>query len=688
MLAVFVLSAFVFGSGAGAYGWFIQTVDYATQAGGDLNELGYDTSLDFGPGDVPHISYFDEGTDDLKYATWEQYADGSGHWLIQKVDTKGKVGKDTSIDVSGNVYISYYDESNKDLKFAWKAAGAATWQYEVADNGGGSSSYDKYDVGEETSMRIGSDGKARVSYYSDAYDDLKYAVRVGTGGNCGNNKWQCTTIDAGGQVGRYTSLVLDSANKAHISYYDKTNGNLKFAHEVGTGGNCGSGLWQCDTIDNSSHDVGEHTSIALDASGYPQIAYEDETWGDLKYACLTAAGWSIYTVAGDGSGPIHTGEDTSLEIGSDGRPRISYHQETNEDLDYAIRTDVCGVPGTWEIQHVDTIGDQGEDNSLALKSDDTPCISYHDESNGNLKYACQASAPPTVTVIVPSGLINTDSTTISADYQDNSGTGIDLASVAVYLDGVLRTGCTAGATHVSCPASGLAQGLHSITVNLMDNAGNSGSGFGSFGVDSIAPAVSNVQPSGNIAPGSATISAYYSDSGSGIDAGTVSVALDGNPLGGCTVTVSGISCPVTGLTSGIHTISGSVSDNVGNTSPISGSFTVVCAAGKPDLSLICPTPGSIAWASYGDYQLRWLSVTYMISNNGSGTAYNVNITGSAATDGVTLHTSMPFGVGNISGGGSSTVTVKYVIPPGVTGFSTNTTASASDECANGYSYPT
>jgi hypothetical protein len=526
-----------------------------------------------------------------------------------------------------------------------------------------------------------------VSYYSDAYDDLKYAVRVETDGNCGGGKWQCTIIDSSGQVGKYTSLVLDSGNKAHISYYDDSNGNLKYAHEVASSGNCGGGKWQCTTVDSSSHDVGEHTSIALDLSGYPQIAYEDESWGDLKYACMSASGWSISVVSGDGSGSIHTGEDTSLAIGIDGIPRIAFHNESSEDLDYAIRSDVCGLPGTWDIQHVDTVGKQGEDNSLALKSDDTPCISYHDETHGNLKYACEANNPPTVSNVLPSDWLTVTSATISADYADNSGTGINAASVSVYLENGMLSGCTASATHVSCPVTGLSQGPHSIIVNVRDNAGNSGSGSGVFSVDSIAPAVSNIQPAGSVTPGSAVISAYFSDEGSGINTGSADVTLDGNPVSGCDVTASGVSCPVSGLAPGVHAIGGSVSDNAGNISPISGSFTVVCTAGKPNLTLTCPTGANVTWGSYANYLAHRLSVTYTVSNGGSGTAYNVNITGSSGTSGVTLATTAPYAIGNIAAGGSVPLTLQYDIPAGVGGFLANTTASAQDECANSYNYP-
>jgi len=78
-------------------------------------------------------------------------------------------------------------------------------------------------------------------------------------------------------VGRYSSLYVDGANRFHIAYYDATEDSLMYAVELATAtGNCGVwGSARCDEIDSmlaDYHPVG--LSIAEDPAGYPAIAYQ------------------------------------------------------------------------------------------------------------------------------------------------------------------------------------------------------------------------------------------------------------------------------------------------------------------------------------------------------------------------------------------------------------------------------
>ncbi|MHB1390900.1 MAG: rhodanese-like domain-containing protein [Thermoleophilia bacterium] len=114
-------------------------------------------------------------------------------------------------------------------------------------------------------------------------------------------------------------------------------------------------------------------------------------------------------------------------------------------------------------------------------------------------------------------------------------------------------------------------------------------------------------------------------------------------------------------------------------------YAASCLGGIPSLSLSAPTPN---WASYADYTARLLSVNWKTSNVGSNIAYDVKLTGSSNSNGVSLATAIPVTVANImSPAGSASVTLKYNVPVGVGSWHTATAGSATDICGNSYTLP-
>ena len=50
---------------------------------------------------------------------------------------------------------------------------------------------------------------------------------------------------------------------------------------------------------------GEYTSLAFNWAGNPRISYYDNTNGDLKYASYNGAAWAITTVDSAGEGVLY-----------------------------------------------------------------------------------------------------------------------------------------------------------------------------------------------------------------------------------------------------------------------------------------------------------------------------------------------------------------------------------------------
>jgi hypothetical protein len=71
--------------------------------------------------------------------------------------------------------------------------------------------------------------------------------------------------EPGDDVGKHTSIAVDSTGSVHVAYYDQDSGALKYANRSG-------GVWKTTIVDDDG-DVGYYTSIAISPDGRPAIAY-------------------------------------------------------------------------------------------------------------------------------------------------------------------------------------------------------------------------------------------------------------------------------------------------------------------------------------------------------------------------------------------------------------------------------
>jgi hypothetical protein len=288
-------------------------------------------------------------------------------WAISTVESYGNPGSaynqgytSIAVDNSDNPHISYLyyiDGFTTQVKYAkWDGT---EWVFTTVDlqaTGMGS-------------LKLDGNGYPHIAYTGDFtptahWPNLRYAYWDGT-------SWfvhivDVCTLDVGGYsiIGE-TSLALDPSGYAHIAYFayqpGGVNGTLKYARGTGSS-------WFIQTVDSVGSANAWGSSIALGANGYPHISYYDNAHQMLKYARWTGSSWVIQTVDNNGVYP-------SIAIDSNGYPHISYNGTagSGETLKYARWTG-----SSWNIQIIDDRCDYR--TAITLDANNNPHIVYMDNS--------------------------------------------------------------------------------------------------------------------------------------------------------------------------------------------------------------------------------------------------------------------------------------------------------------------
>ena len=290
--------------------------------------------------------------------------------IITNLVSSGDVGEYTSITIGtdGLPIISYADAST-DLAVAHcndiSCTSATTTSLE---SGPGLR-------GLHTSIAIGTDGLPIISYVFDSSE-----MKIAHCDDISCTSAQLRTIDSG--VFTSTSITIGTDGLPVFSYTEESPDNLKVGH-------CDDISCSTSSIENLPNvDSQGHTSIAIGIDGLPIISYDILIGGvnGLGIAHCTDIDCSAPpSISGVGIPGSNLGEFTSITIGTDGLPIISYRDANQLGLGVAHCNDIECL--SVSSSNIDSGNDVGYYTSITIGTDGLPIISYYDNTHGRLKIA-------------------------------------------------------------------------------------------------------------------------------------------------------------------------------------------------------------------------------------------------------------------------------------------------------------
>lgn len=164
-------------------------------------------------------------------------------------------------------------------------------------------------------------------YYNLTKSELRHAWNTNFVNDPGS--WTIETIASGVSVGWTSVGYSEGGDTLGICYYDTVANKPVYLEKQGTGS------WiEKVVLDTSANITGQYCSLSYQAGAadpVPVVTYYDQTADQVKYAWRDSQGWHSTGIDAKGTGPY-----SSVQIGTDGVPRIAYHDSVDKSLKNAI----------------------------------------------------------------------------------------------------------------------------------------------------------------------------------------------------------------------------------------------------------------------------------------------------------------------------------------------------------------
>jgi hypothetical protein len=341
------------------------TVDTDLGGGG----IGTYCSIAIGSAGFPLVSYRDDNNSSLKVAVCGDVDCSMPLITISTVDglaTNSGIGSSIAIGADGLPVIGYLEQFfiPVELKVAKCNDAACIGGDETLTTVVNPTAISQLDlaVGDDTFpvVAFGLGGELKVIKCNDT-------------ACTGQNESIVTIADLGDQGRLHLSIAVGVDSFPVITYFDAAAQALKVAKCNDQA--CTGGDETIVTIDDPESDLSRGTSIAIGSDGFPVISYGSSTSNTLKVAkcgdiSCSSLNMTVSTVDNDGT---YLASQTSIAIGSDGFPIISYQDSDDQALKVAKCNDLACSGGDELVRTLD-IG--ARHSSIAIGSDGLPVISY------------------------------------------------------------------------------------------------------------------------------------------------------------------------------------------------------------------------------------------------------------------------------------------------------------------------
>lgn len=222
----------------------------------------------------------------------------------------------------------------------------------------------------------------------------------------------------------------------------------------------------------------------------------------------------------------------------------------------------------------------------------------------SLKLTVKETTKPTITITSPTSGAKLTSSAPTVTFQlrdETNGSGVNIASLALKFDGGSAIGNTA--TGMTCTAvtggydcsyvvqSALAEGSHTMTVDIADFDGNTATqGSTTFTIDTVPPSLNVSSPTEGLITNNASLTVSGTTNDATSSPVTVTITLNGVDQGAVSVNAGSFSKAVT-LAAGSNTIVVRSTDSAGKYSEVSRTVTLDTTA--PTISAVTITPNPV-----------------------------------------------------------------------------------------------